>query len=202
MTAKKRKTAPKPPATANNMNCLAKVALLPSTNAAVVVESYGQIFGAQDIHDLVEELRTKFEQVKTGDLSHCENMLVGQAQALQSIFVNLSRRAALNMGEHLVATESYMRLALKAQAQCTRTIEVLAAIKNPPVVFARQANIAHGHQQVNNGTPAPAHTGKIINPQNELLEGDHGSKTLDTRTTTATSGKDHAMATVEALNRR
>jgi hypothetical protein len=27
----------------------------------------------------------------------------------------------------------------------------LATIKNPPVVFARQANIAQGPQQVNNG---------------------------------------------------
>jgi hypothetical protein len=30
------------------------------------------------------------------------------------------------------------------------TLETLATIKNPPVVFARQANIAQGPQQVNN----------------------------------------------------
>jgi hypothetical protein len=36
-----------------------------------------------------------------------------------------------------------MRLALKAQAQCTRTIETLAEIKNLPVVFAKQSNIFH-----------------------------------------------------------
>ena len=43
-----------------------------------------------------------------------------------------------------------MRLALKAQGQCRATLETLATIKNPPVVFARQANIAQGPQQVNN----------------------------------------------------
>jgi len=56
----------------------------------------------------------------------------------------------------LSAMETYLRLALKAQAQSRATLETLAAIKNPPVVFARQANINHGgQQQVNNGT-APA----------------------------------------------
>ena len=49
------------------------------------------------------------------------------------------------------AAETYVRLALKAQAQCRATLETLATIKNPPVVYARQANIAAGRQQVNNG---------------------------------------------------
>lgn len=35
--------------------------------------------------------------------------------------------------------------------------ETLAAIKNPaPVTFVRQANVAHGPQQVNNDPPPPA----------------------------------------------
>ena len=45
-----------------------------------------------------------------------------------------------------------MRLSLKAQGQCRATLETLAVIKNPPV-FAHQANIAHGPQQVNNTRP-------------------------------------------------
>ena len=56
----------------------------------------------------------------------------------------------MNMDEYIEATERYMRLALKAQGQCRATLETLAAIKNPPVVFARQANFANGPQQVNN----------------------------------------------------
>ena len=34
-----------------------------------------------------------------------------------------------------------MRLALKTQSQCRATVETLAALKNPPLVFAKQANI-------------------------------------------------------------
>jgi hypothetical protein len=44
--------------------------------------------------------------------------------------------------------DRFTRLALKAQGQCRATIETLALMKNPPTVFARQANIAHGPQQV------------------------------------------------------
>lgn len=197
MTVRKRKAATKPPAPANDKNHLAKVTLLPSTNAAVVVESYGKIFGEQDISVLVEELQSKFKRIKTGDLSHCENMLVGQAQALQSIFVNLSRRA-INQ-EYLKNMEVFLRLALKAQNQSRMTLETLATIKNPPVVFAKQANIAHGHQQVNNGnsTPAPTHAGKTINQPNELLEVQHGSKTVDNTATQTAIPKNPAMAALD-----
>jgi hypothetical protein len=38
------------------------------------------------------------------------------------------------------------------------TLESLATIKNPPVVYARQANIAHGPQQVNNQLVADTRT--------------------------------------------
>jgi|WetSurMetagenome_2_1015567.scaffolds.fasta_scaffold32360_3 hypothetical protein len=84
-------------------------------------------------------------------------MLAAQAAALNAMFRELARRASLNMGEYLDASERYMRLALKAQGQCRATLEMLAAMKNPPVVFARQANINNGGQQrVNNGAqPAP-----------------------------------------------
>ena len=52
--------------------------------------------------------------------------------------------------EYVDQVDRYMRLALKAQGQCRATLETLATIKNPLVVFARQANIAQGPQQVNN----------------------------------------------------
>ena len=91
-----------------------------------------------------------------------------------------------------------MRIALKAQSQCRATVETLATIKNPPVVFARQANIAQGPQQVNNGMmPAgePRARGKSENTPNELLE-EKPHERLDTRTTSAASGTDPQLATV------
>jgi hypothetical protein len=80
------------------------------------------------------------------------------------------------------------------------TLETLAAIKNPPVIFAKQANIAHGPQQVNNGDTAPvARTEQTEKPQNELLEHDHGER-LDTGAARTASKSDSAMATVEFIN--
>lgn len=200
-TKKTAKTEAKPPAksTKERTELVSKLALKPSANGAAVVEAYSKgAFGEADINVLVDELRTQFDKVENGDLQNCESMLVGQANALQSIFVSLARRAVNQ--QYLNQYETYLRLALKAQNQCRMTLETLATIKNPPMVFARQANINHGsgNQQVNNGTPAPAtRAEKTVNQQNELLEVQHGSETLDTSATGATGRKDKAMATVD-----
>ena len=199
MTIKKPKVKAKVPVKTDKEKAehIAKVTLMPCTNAAAVVAEYAKAFGKQDVQTLMEQLRTTFDQVNNGDLQHCEAMLVGQAHALQSIFMNLARRAVNQ--EYLKQYETYLRMALKAQNQSRMTLETLAKIKNPPVVFAKQANInqGSGNQQVNNGTPAPAsRTGKTINQQNELLEVQHGSQTMDTRTAGAAIGKNPAMATV------
>lgn len=115
--------------------------------------------GTVDLMAGVKALGESTAAVKSGDLSGAEGLLMAQAVTLNAIFGELSRRAALNMGEYMGATDTYMRLALKAQAQCRATLETLAAIKNPPVVFARQANINHGgQQQVNNGAQAAGAT--------------------------------------------
>jgi len=112
----------------------------------------------------------KFDCAADRSLSSAEALLMSQALALNTVFGELARRAALNMGEYMDATDKYMRLALKAQGQCRATLETLAVIKNPPVVFAKQANIAHGPQQVNNGAGLPARTENATIPPNELLE--------------------------------
>lgn len=39
-----------------------------------------------------------------------------------------------------------------AKRRCRATLETLAVIKSPPSVFAKQANMANGPQQVNNVT--------------------------------------------------
>ncbi|RFC32893.1 MAG: hypothetical protein DID92_2727745125 [Candidatus Nitrotoga sp. SPKER] len=200
MTIKKTKVKAKVPVKTDKGKTehIAMVTLMPSANAAAVVAEYTKVFGEQDVQALMEELRPHMKNVNDGNLQHCEAMLVGQAHALQSIFMNLARRAVNQ--EYLQQYEMYLRLGLKAQNQCRMTLETLAAIKNPPVVFAKQANInqGSGNQQVNNGTPAtPSHAEKIINPQNELLEVNNGSETMDTRATGEAIGKNPAMATVD-----
>jgi hypothetical protein len=50
-------------------------------------------------------------------------------------------------------------------------LEALAAIKNPPIVYARQGNIAQGNQQMDNGIgPAGTRARENENEQNKLLE--------------------------------
>lgn len=136
-----------------------------ASNAAILSDFTRASFGELSLTAAVAELRDSAAAVSRGDLAGPEAMLAAQAVSLNAMFAEMARRASLNMGQYMGAAETYMRLALKAQGQCRATLETLAAIKNPPVVFARQANINHGgQQQVNNGTalqaggnaPAPA----------------------------------------------
>ncbi|OSZ65922.1 hypothetical protein [Hydrogenophaga sp. IBVHS2] len=169
-------------------------------------------FGSLDVTECVKVLRLRAEATHAGDLKHAETVLTAQAANLDAIFNEMARRAALNMGEYMDATERYMRLALKAQSQCRTTLETLAAIKNPPVVFAKQTNIAHGPQQVNNGTGAHfatstrprthPHAKNFQKRQNELLPDAHdGSTHMDPRATPAPARGDPAMEAVAAVHR-
>ena len=164
--------------------------------------------GMLDLTEFMKVIMKTIGEVQAGDLRTGEALLTGQAVALNAIFSELARRAALNMGEHMSATEAYMRLALKAQGQCRATIETLAAMKNPPVVFARQANINNGgQQQVNNGAVSPpreqaTHTEQTVFKPNELLEdATHGRTQLDTRATPAAGRAHQDLAAVGAINR-
>lgn len=160
---------------------LARLALRPSVLSAAVVETYTKtLLGEQDLGSLIDSLSSGMTDLKTGDMARAEAMLYGQAHALQAIFTNLARQAASQ--EYLKQWEAYLRMAMKAQNQCRMTLETLAAIKNPPVVIARQANINNGgQQQVNNGrdTPRDSRAEKYSTAKTELLEKDHG-KRLDT----------------------
>lgn len=148
---------------------LAEIALDPRAAGAATVELYSKgTFGPTDIQELYSALTDRALAVKDNKLGSVDAMLTSQAAALNAIFVELARRSHANLGEYINAAERYMRLALKAQSQCRATLETLAAIKNPPIVYARQANIAGGHQQVNNGTTAPARGGKSKDLPNEL----------------------------------
>lgn len=144
---------PAPP-DVDKADAMAKLVLRPSVNAAAVMTEYTQPFGEQDVGALTAMLSDSMSDMWAGDMKRAEAMLFGQAHALQSIFMNLARRAVKQ--EYLKHWEAYLRMALKAQNQCRMTLETLATIKNPPVVIARQANINNGgQQQVNNGGAQP-----------------------------------------------
>lgn len=149
----------------------------PSVQSAIGIQTWGKFVGEIEMEPLVTELRDEIRTiVQDGNMKPAEAMLYGQAITLQTIFTNLSMRAALNAGEYMDATDKYLRLALKAQSQCRATLETLAAIKNPSIVYAKQANFANGHQQVNNGISSHQELGDTVSPdapsyaQAEIIE--------------------------------
>ena len=151
-----------------------------------------------DTPAMIRLLKDRGEAVNNGDLSHAEQMLAAQATALQTLFTRLAERAMEQT--HMPNLEAFMRLALRAQSQSRATLETLAAIKSPPLVIAKQANLSGGAMQVNNGVAAPARTREIENEQNKLLEATDG-KRMDTRAPSAAIGADPIMATVGKLDR-
>jgi hypothetical protein len=178
---------------------MADTAIHPAVTAAATVLNFAQgTFGQLQITETVEALNDNVAEVKAGNLSGPEAMLVSQAHSLNAIFTELARRSALNMGEYLEASEKYMRLALKAQAQCRATLETLTAMKNPPVVIAGQANISAGPQQVNNGAPPRAEVSS--NRPNELLEHTHEPR-LDPGAAGQAGSCDPALVPMEASDR-
>ena len=177
---------------------VARNCLRPVLQAGTIVRSYNkQKDGVgPDVVSLVAELEKQCEVIHGGNLNRVEAMLLVQAHSLDAIFGNLARSAKSQ--EYLPQFETFLRLALKAQGQCRATLETLAAIKNPPMIFAKQANIAHGPQQVNNGIPLRAR--EIENLQNKQSGGDN--ELLPDTGTPALAGRiDSAVEAVGAINR-
>ena len=119
------------------------------TNSAVVLAYKGSIAGDRiDLSDIVDSMQQSSEKLQSNaPLELTENILISQAQSLNAMFCDLAVKA--NNQKYLDSMDKYLKLALKAQSQCRATLETLANIKNPPIVFAKHANIAH-HQQINN----------------------------------------------------
>ena len=151
-----------------------------------------------DVPTFLATLRDQATAVQGGDMSYAEAMLINQATALQSLFVRLAERGLSQ--ERMPNLEGFMRLSLRAQSQCRATLETLAAIKNPPVVYARQANVTTGPQQVNNGVAARSRPREIEAEQTQLSGGSH-ELLPDTRASGLASRVDPALETLGEIDR-
>ena len=192
-------------------NSLAQAAIRPNVNAALVVHaSQDNLLGRETgLDGLAFGLTASMDRSKGGDLSTLEDMLIGQATALQTIFTSLALRAQAQTSQRNL--EAFLGLALKAQAQSRATITALVDLKHPrQAMFVKQANIANGPQQVNNGVPADpersalARTGEKQNLQNKELELNDG-QWLDTGATGTTVRTDphlEAMGTGHGADKR
>ena len=164
---------------------IAKSLTRPEVLASITIQT---IEAQTDVNALNKVLSQQTDAILKGDMSRTESMLISQAHTLDALFNSLVKKGIGSKG--LAQYEMMFRLALKAQSQCRSTLESLANIKNPPVIYAKQANITNGHQQINNGvttqqgtfpttTRTHAGTRENNNLQNELLEHTYGER-LDT----------------------
>ena len=179
---------------------IARTLLRPSiAHAVTLTKVLKRDCGERGLTELAEELSEQCQAVTGGKMDQTEAMLIAQATTLDAIFGDLTRLAYCNWLTHLDAAERLMRVALRAQSQSRATLETLAEIKNPPVVIAKQANIAHGHQQVNNDSVTSTHgrarARETQSEQSKLLEANDG-EWLDTGATGQAIGSDPAMETV------
>lgn len=154
-----------------------------------------------DTPALIEALRDQTQAVHKGDMRAAEAMLMNQATALQSLFVKLAETGL--QASLLRQQETALRLALKAQSQCRATLETLANIKNPPVVYAKQANVTTGPQQINNGPhTAPTGAREKISEENKLKELSHEKQQwLDTGAAGAAGGTHQGAKALAAVHR-
>ena len=155
---------------------------------------YGNGF---ELGNSIHALQRANQRIADGKLEGIEEALFSQAKALEALFTASVRTAMSQQG--LVQYKAHMNFALKAQAQSRATLQALIQLKQPhKSVFVTQANIAHGHQQINN----PASQEKTDLLPNELLEKNHGKAHLDSGATHSTESSDSHLAAMETVDRR
>lgn len=134
------------------------LAAKPELGNALLIQQFHSLGSAGEHLDLAATsgvLESLAKSVADGDLSQIEAVLVAQIMSLNSIFTRTASLANASQGADRSA--ALMQLALKAQANCRATVQALADLKFPrqPAVFARQANVAQGPQQVVNNIGVP-----------------------------------------------
>ena len=182
--------------------------LRPSFSATLALDALARdMLGRQlddaELEATVATLTKGALQVHDGELLAVEAMLLGQAKVLDALFIDLLTKG-LAEGGGLTAKRDYLPLALKAQAQSRATIQALIEAKQPrSFIVAQQANVAGGHQQVNNGTPSHAPANPTSRPANELLEraSDEQAQWVDAGAQAAPARSDRAMEAVGVVDR-
>jgi hypothetical protein len=149
-----------------------------------------------DVPGLLATLSDQAKAVSSGDLSRVEAMLTNQSDSLQALFVALVERSLRQ--EYVAYVEPYMRLALKAQSQCRATLQTLAEIRNPPVIYARQANVTSGPQQINNGVAPPRARENVMPPSQ--LSGGANALHPDSRASSYAGRDDSQLETVAEVH--
>ena len=176
---------------------MAENIVAPEASAATIVMTYTKEHDVSLGIAVMKQLQAQQRRLASGDMSDAENMLMSQAVALQAIFTKLALRAVSANGSEQI--QCLLGLALRAQSGCRATLEALGDLKFPrQATFVKQANIANGNQQVNNGVThahaiTPDAANKLSRPDHELQQ--------DAGTSSATVTSDSNLAAVGKVYR-
>lgn len=168
-----------------------------SALSAATLKQYSGAGDVLEVTDMVAEMRKAGDEAVAGEMDRVERMLANQLLTLDLLFNSLAQRSGRQ--DTFKGIEVLMRLALKAQSQARATAETLSIIKNP-MPYIKQANIAQGHQQINNGEQKPARAEKFRSQPNKLLEQQHGHS-MDSGASQAASRIDQELETVGKVHR-
>jgi hypothetical protein len=164
-------------------------------NAAETASGVGEQL---DVPSLLAILQDQAAAANRNDPTQIEAMLINQATALQSLFARLTEKA-LGSGR-MSNFEALLRMALRAQSQCRATLDTLSSIKTPSVVYANQANVTTGPQQVNNHAPGSTLGNSTKKPQNKL-SGDDDELLSNSRTSSNEGRINQKLETLGEVNR-
>lgn len=109
---------------------------------------FGAMEGSPGLGNYSDVFALAGKDASKGELKAASELMIAQALTLDSIFTEMARRMALNMGEYLGATETYARIAMKAQAQSRATLEALAKLHQPREQTVRHVHVNEGGQAV------------------------------------------------------
>ena len=132
---------------------MARKLLEPHLRHALSASAYASKLLGSDIEgpgimDFVGHVQSATAKAEAGDLTIASRLLTAQAITLDSMFTELARRTATNMGEYINAAERCGRLALKAQSNCRATLETLAKLHQPREQTVRHVHVNEGGQAI------------------------------------------------------
>jgi len=111
----------------------AMAAVAPVVRHAAVSKGFTDQFftdrGEVSVFDVAEALRLMCDKARKGSEDLTADILLSQAVTLDATFTDMLRRAGRNFGEYPEAAERYMRMAMKAQANCRVTLEALTKVQ-------------------------------------------------------------------------
>ncbi len=114
----------------------------------LAVHTLGSKIQLPTIEDYAAHLKRVTSNCAAGNKDLASRMLAAQAVTLDTLFSEMARRATLNLGEHLSATQTYAKLAFKAQSNCRATLEALARLHQPREQTVRHVHVNEGGQAI------------------------------------------------------